>query len=469
MLSNKELVFITEFLEAYELEDVEKAAKCALIALSSKIERGMVSAMVSLVNNMVHDMHSSPTSVTALLCQAADAGFHEYAYNAANAIMDKAKGITDYKVAEHYFKIAIAFDKYPNLQAAAYVNYCAIVRDGLISRVPDWPAAIELYETAARMGLVKAMFNAANVSSWLAYRGDRAYGARAAYWYTYALDHRAAAKPTLDIESSTELEKIFEQCMLGLSAFHIDSLFEGANREVGIHWARELANRGNDLARDHLKVGYGHRLAELAAQPQSSPGANWRAVLAQMDWNFKGELVTHANSTSSDSGERIASGVDKLSVKLEDKSEIALYVTHEPCLPLLGGFKSLNRIAIELISLNPDGFLLLTRKALFLEENDRSYTPIYVFHKGQFTAQALWMGCTPTQILQQAEQRVEFCDKRFGNKTCMIPIAVNDLDEGFVVATDAVYDQPWISVGGHWRMPFLDKNKLSKLGLIFEE
>lgn len=318
MSTRKELAFLAEILDAHEACDVDRAAECVIGALSSTMEREIVNSMLGLVNNLAHETDHYPKSVNAMLCKAADAGFHKYAYNAANQIMAGAKTRKAYREAERYYKLAMAFEENPGMQAAAHVNYCPIVRDGLISGTPDWPAAVEIYEIAARMGLVKGMFNAGNVCSWLAGRGDKAYGERAAYWFKFALDVRASGKSTLDMETPAELEEVFEQCMVGLSACHIDSQFDGADLEEGIRWAKVVADRGNEHGRHNLGVGYMRRLATLAAKPEGSPGANWRSVLSKMDWRFEGEIVSQTLMLPSGSRKRVPMDVDKLIVEFED-------------------------------------------------------------------------------------------------------------------------------------------------------
>jgi hypothetical protein len=466
----EELDFLTEVLDAHAAGDVDRAARCVIAALTSTMPPDMTRMAVGLVNNLAHSENHYPLSVKNLLCKAADLGLHKYAYNAANQIMKGAKSVKAYREAERYFKLAMAFDEMPDLQAAAHVNYCEIVRDGLISGTPDWPAAVEIYETAARMGLVKAMFNAGNVSSWLADRkGDEEYGARAAYWFKYALDYRDAGKPRLDMETLEELGGVFDQCILALSACHIDSKFDGAELEEGVRWARTLADRGNFDGRRNLAVAYRRRLEALSAKPQRSPGANWRSTLFQMDWRFKGDVTCHTVSIPARSGRPRQTKVDKLSLDVGGGPMIPLFVTHDPCLPLHGGIELLCDIAEVLAGHHPEGFFLLARKALFMESDQAIYTPIWVFHERKFSPQSLWTGASPQLLLQNAAAEVDFLDERFGNSGCMLPIAANILDEGFVVADDPGRRVPWVGVGGSWRMPFVDQNQLAGLGIELGE
>lgn len=469
MSLGQEYDFLKELMAAHEAGAVDRAAKCVIAVLSTRMKRTMVNAMISVVNNLANTANDYPPSLKTMLCNAADLGFNEFAYNAANHIMSHAESVKDYQEAVRFFKIAMTFDENPALQAAAYVNYCPIIRDGLISGARDWPAAVKIYETAARMGLVKAMFNAGNVCSWLCSKGDQAYGERAAYWFKYALDYRAAGKPMLDMDTEAELTEVFDQCALELAACHIDSKFEDAQLEEGIRLVKELINKGNSRALSFLKVGYMRRLAALTAKPQKSPGANWREVLSQMDWLFKGEITTAQILISYGSGPRVAMAVDKLTLELIDGSEFPLFVTLDPCLPVFGGFDLIDSVAAALANEHPKGFFLVARRALFIEDGGQSYTPMYVLKNGQFGAQALWLGSTPNLMLQNAEQAVSFLDPRFGNSTCMIPIALNALDEGFVVANNTVLGQPWVDAGGRWCMPFVARDQLSELGLALRE
>jgi hypothetical protein len=147
--------------------------------------------------------------------------------------------------------------------------------------------------------------------------------------------------------------------------------------------------------------------------------------------------------------------------------QIELFVVHDACLPAQDGLELLSAVAQVLSKIHPEGFFLLGRKALFIEQDDMAYTPVYVMQNGRVSPQALWMGCSPDEVIQRAKDGVDFLDQRFGNENCILPIAVNTLDEGYVVATDATLDLPWVGVGEPWRMPFLDRGQLSGNGIIF--
>lgn len=462
----QEWEFLDEFLTACDVKDVDRAARCAISAISAPRERSLVIAMTSVVNNLAHEEDSWPKSVTEMLCKASDAGFHEFAYNAGNRLMEGAKSVKRYREAERYYKLAMAYADEPEMQAAAHVNYCSIIRDGLISGKPDWARAVEIYETAARMGLVKGMFNAGNVSAWLANQGDREYGARAVYWFEQAIEFHAAQKPKLDFETWAELDEVIDACVLELSACHIDSKFDGADLDEGIRLARQLADKGHAHGRHNLGVGYTNRLTALSVQPQATPGANWRAVLSQMDWTFSGDVTTRTHHIHiAELRRTVYATVDRILVDVGRGRTLPLFVTHEHCLPFTGGLTLLEIIANALVQQNPEGFFLVSRKAVFVPVDRRVFTPIYVFHDNEFSQQSLWLGCSPSQLIEQARADVDFLDKSCGASNCILAIAVNALDEGYVVARDASLGQPYVDVGDGYCLPYLDKHQLPALGI----
>jgi hypothetical protein len=256
--------------------------------------------------------------------------------------------------------------------------------------------------------------------------------------------------------------------MVALSALHIDAQFDEAQLEVGIRWARKAADKGDLQALHNLAVGYTRRLDALATKPQRSPGAHWRSVLTQLDWRFENELSTHNVSITDDTGKKSLTKVDRLFVHLRSGTTFPMFVTHEPCLPLHNGIDLLCIIARTLAGHHREGFFLLGRRGLFIEDNNRVFVPIYVFVNDQLTLQTLWTPGSPDLILEHAKEEVEFLDKRFGNGNCMIPIAVNALDEGFVVAQGDNTRRPWVGVGAPWRMPFVDESQLESLGIVID-
>lgn len=243
---------LLDVFEAVDEGRFDVAAKLASEALDkSPTERTLLSATVAYVDSKAALANRFTAAVGRLLREATDRGFHEFAYNAANKLMGSARKVSDYEVAARYYQIAMAFGEEPRTQAAAHVNYCPIVRDGLITGEKDWPGAVEIYENAARMGLIKGMANAGNVCLWLTGAGREAeYGDRAARWFATAIDHFEERRPRVDMESDAELEEVITNCRLNLAGMDIDRTYSGARTRSKVSpWCRSSRERDTRLAR----------------------------------------------------------------------------------------------------------------------------------------------------------------------------------------------------------------------------
>ncbi|OUM00108.1 sel1 repeat family protein [Variovorax sp. JS1663] len=279
----RELRAVFDAIDEGRFDQAAKLASEALDRSSRSIERRFLGATIAYVDRTaVLADHVTP-ALLRLRLKAVDSGFHEFAYNAANHLMEAARTRADYKAAARYYKIAMAYDGEPRTQAAAHVNFCPIVRDGLITGEKDWPGAVEIYEQAARMGLIKGMFNAGNVLLWLTGEGRTGdHGTRAASWFAQAIDHFERRLPRLDMESDAQLEEVITNCRLNLAGMDIDGTYGGADAERGIAVVQELARQGHPVGKDYLRVGLSNRLQAIAEPPGESPGANWRIVLTAL-------------------------------------------------------------------------------------------------------------------------------------------------------------------------------------------
>ncbi|CAN7782468.1 hypothetical protein LJR175_008219 [Variovorax sp. LjRoot175] len=448
----------------------DDAARLASDALDkSPLERTLLSAMVAYVDSKAVLANRFTAAVGRLLRKATDRGFHEFAYNAANKVMESARKVSDYEVAARYYQIAMAFGDEPRTQAAAHVNFCPIVRDGLITGEKDWPGAVEIYEKAAKMGLIKGMANAGNVCLWLTSAGREAeYGDRAARWFVTAIDHFEERRPRVDMESDAELEEVITNCRLNLAGMDIDRTYSGASLDRGISVVQELARLGHPIGKDYLRVGLRNRLEAIAENPGDSPGANWRIVLTALGWTIDEEIrVERYEAPFARRARGRTRRVDRLLVELESKSKFPLLVVHDPCIPQDGGIEMLRSIAEQAQRNHPDGFFLLCRKAYFIENEGSIYTMIFAQLPGrELYLASLWDGATPDELVQQYKDGVQFGDPAFGEKNCMISIAVNALDEGLIIAQDASRYMRYVEVGSGLRMPFVREENLLDLGIV---
>lgn len=108
---------------------------------------------------------------------------------------------------------------------------------------------------------------------------------------------------------------------------------------------------------------------------------------------------------------------------------------------------------------------MLCRKAYFIENEGSIYTMIFAQLPGrELYLASLWDGATPDELVQQYKDGVQFGDPAFGEKNCMISIAVNALDEGLIIAQDASRYMRYVEVGSGLRMPFVRKRTCSTWG-----
>lgn len=288
----KELMGLENVIDAFERNDLDATARAALAMFDAGLSFKILNSAVSAANFLSGQVKDHPESYGLLLQRATDHGLPLWAYNAGNFLMDHARGPADYERAERYFKIAMSYAERPDLQAAAYVNYCPIVRDGLVTGKRDWQASVEIYEVAANMGLIRAMVNAGNMSLNLAQEGVPGYAERAAKWYQHALDFADSGRPHLDMESVLDLKKdALLNAQLDLAGIHIDQLIDNADPEYGIRLAGELAFQ-SEKAQRYYSIGLRGRLERLEADP-GSPAQNWRSVLTALDWTFDPRIEQH--------------------------------------------------------------------------------------------------------------------------------------------------------------------------------
>ena len=395
--------------------------------------------------------------------KAVDVGLPRFAYNAANRLMDEANDVPGYLAAARYFQIAMADDSDPKIKAAAHVNYCPIVRDGLITGKPDHKGAVEIYEVAAEMGLIKAMFNAGNVSRWLSNEDVLGYGERSRKWFQKAIDTYESGVPVLDMEPRDELAGVIEQAKCEVGALNIDRRFPGADLDRGIDIVFPLALRGNESALSYLDVGLYARLTSITAAPSTSPGLNWRTVLVAMGWKVSPSVrrETHLLRDASTTSNLLEIPVDQLDITLDSCGTFPLLVVHFPCLPMNGGIALLTYVANEAMTKYPQGVCIVGRRAIFAQRDRCIYTPMLVALPDAFALRSLWLGATPDLLIAQTRAGVDFDTPEFSCTHCMISISVNALDEGFSVAEDACKRQiPYMSVGDDWRTPYLSEQGL---------
>lgn len=389
-----------------------------------------------------------------------------YGYSLANVLAGSSR-IEDRREAERIFLHLIESSTTPKAQAASLVNYAPLIRDGVLSGQKDWPAAVAIYERAAKMGMVLAMFNAANVSRWIADEGDRSYAQRAAYWFQYALDYVQAGRPTLDFNGEETMREVLSQCRKGLAALHIDNLIPGADVNTGIALLDGLAESGDETAAQFRQIGYRNRLSRLRARPQAVPAANWQSVFRAMGWQVDAKLFPPKPLPGVDG---LTATCFRVGVEPGKRTRITVVVMNDPVLPMHRGDDVLDVAATVLgEQFRDEGMILLDAKAVFGENEGTVFVPCRV----QLPGGGLWLAAlaphmtSPLPLLQQAREETYLgTDPRYGAGNAMLAIAYNALSEGMAPAEAlaATPTPPWVRVGT-WCMPFFSEDILPSLGI----
>jgi hypothetical protein len=250
-------------------------------------ELAVIELIISNISNMALMSQSPTDNLVDLFCLAVDMGFHDQAYNAANGVFERASCVDDYKRAQSYFKIAIATIQDPSLKAAALVNYCPILRDGLISGKPDLPAAIETYEKAAKLGLIQAMFNVANVCMWQINKGNGENIEKARFWINVLIEKIELNENFLEMDDQSLFPDISGQALYWLARYNLDGLIEGASLTEGIRLLKKsiaITTKDCNKKNWNLECAYSQKIMLMSGQDYWSLGHRWQEVLSALDW-----------------------------------------------------------------------------------------------------------------------------------------------------------------------------------------
>lgn len=410
--------------------------------MRSSLNDSILELVIGTLVNLAGITHNTSHQITEMQCKAVDSGYLDCAYNAANYLQENARGPLDFERAERYFKIAISVAKDSSSKAAAIVNYCALVRDGLVNGKPDHLAAISLYEQAADLGLVIGMFNAANVSIWLADEGHTSLYEKASHWLCKVIAHVDGNLPLLEMDTPETVKELFNQALLMLANIHIQNKITNSNSEYGIKLlSRYLPGNSNDqeikdwLNDDALK----QRIMALSAPEIRSPGHHWRYILSALDWKV-GDI------TSID-----GQPFEIIPITLKNDKVIPLIVLGAMFKPGIYTDNFIN-LTNTLISYNLSEYLLVTESALFRENEGKIYTPILYFNDNTYTLLSLNCRTPVDDLITLRGKQVSFEKSPSFSNTCVISIAINMLNEGFNISDGLNIESAYIPFGS-WNMP----------------
>lgn len=405
------------------------------------LNRVIAELVIGTLMNVASITHSNSPEINEMTARAADIGVYMAAYNAATGFLQSGRTVSQFERAEKYFQMAISEAKTPNEKAACYVNYCPIVRDGLITGKPDHAAAIDIYEKAAELGLLIGMFNAANVGFWGYRNGDKSNASRSARWLKKLIDSVDAGLPRLEMDGSLETDGLYNAALLQLAEYHIHGVIENADHEYGIallkmHDPRESETQ--DVV-EHLKdCAIEVRLSKLDKPKTTSPGNSWACVLSAMDWKI--DVVSKHPTLPLEL------------FKINDLSpDVFFAVVHAQFTPD-GHAETIAIIQKELARTGVSKFFLVPAYAVFLESNGDVFTPLLYNNGGRRFVVSIGLRTSAQQLMNNIHNKVSFKDRKFSSRSCAISIAVNHLNGGVACKDGFNFHCPYGNVQG-WCLP----------------
>lgn len=435
---------------------VRKPGASADVSEIIAYKNALVGEMVisSIGNIYAISQHMKPIGVD-LFCKAADAGYYDMAYNAANGICENVKSTDDYRRAVEYYEIAIAGSEDPAIKGASLVNCAAIVRDGLITGKKDWPAAVAMYERAAQLGLVTGMYNAANVINWMYHEGDSSGITKAVHWLNKVIEHHESKKEFLHTESTEIVEDSYDNAKEMLGHFHIQAKFDGADYEFGLKTLLSCQLKTVKQLKNqewYVEHGLTRRIMDLSAPIDRTPGNHWNYILSALEWRLT-PVVQHPKLP-----------IEIFDVLLDSGDELPFVVLDSMFLP------GRHYLAFEAIrklmgDMGYDRFFLVPKFALFKEENRRIRTAVMYSQHKRFVTCALSLRSKPEKLIEDAEDEMGFLDSESHSGSCVISIAINMLNEGVSISDGLNLGSMWAGLED-WCMPVLGKDSTADLSLV---
>ena len=387
--------------------------------ISHRLDRHVNEWVVGLFGNAYAlRRKTKPKAAIDLLRAAADLHYEDAAYNAANALLHDSGSPGDIVLAEQYYLQAIDDTEDPSKKSAALVNYCEIVRDGRITGTPDYPGAIALYEQAAELGLVTAMFNVGNVAMWMRNQGDESYAGKGIYWLTRLQEHFAQGKPFLEMDKPNVSQAFLDSALDMLVKFHV--LTDCPEADVDVGYALLLAQpithecaKGRQWVLEQALI---KRLRKSGMPLSNMPGRNWAHVLRQLGWEC---------STSDNHPEMRAE-----CFKVESKRHGDLYFVvmnglfdpEHPSEQVLQTIKHMHGQGMH-------QFFIAPSYALFRQHEDRIYTPVMVASHKALGIGFIGLEGGPDLVFESRQQPIHHLE-HLSTDSCVISIAINRLNEG---------------------------------------
>jgi len=440
--------------------EVDAAAALASQAIGNGLDHGLIEYALGCINTAAILNGIKGPGIEAMATRAADSGHPEFAFNAGNYVIARAATPNDFRQAELFYQLAAEQSKDDATRAAAMVNRAAIIRDGSVTGQPDFPAALALYEQAADLGLMAAMFNAGNVSLWLVDQGQAQHAEGAAKWFEKAIGTVDEGIPCVDQITEEVRMSLYASARLRLAELHARDLLPDAS----FTRCRTLLEPylGKDPhAQWALNIAHETLMCKSVVEPASTAGGNWKSVLELMQWK-----VLSINPFDHGEVRGVSTKGDLLVIEAGLGSTMTLIVMDCFVHPQHESFSVMVDLAYGHVDELGHPCFITGNKGYFANFVDTDFSLLFHLVGDEFTSVPVWPGATCSEVLALSllPEADRFTDAAADVRNC-IPILVNALDEGHALDGDGLPMALWLAAGPSLRFPILSGKEPERIGL----
>lgn len=200
-------------------------------------------------------------------------------------------------------------------------------------------------------------------------------------------------------------------------------------------------------------------LYQLIAEP-GSPGHNWQTVLSALGWTFGSPMQEDVIAIEANGITRVEE-IEILSARRLCGTNIAVIIPRSHLFPLTENHPELAPVYLAIRKRNPQGFILLTRRAFYRMDRDGfSFVGCYVQTPGaRLELVTLSLTSSPCDLVNQAETG-HANEHEEPEKDGVLAHVVNALDEGLRPA-DGVRYLRYMGTGSPWLLPYVDEISLA--------
>lgn len=406
------------------------------------IDQLLIEIAIQSLGAISESLEYSSRSMAFMLCKACDAGLVRYASLAANALMDVVSSTADIKLAESYYKIAIATATDPADKAGSLARYAAIVRDGLITGKPDLLTAFELYEQAAGMGMNLAMYHAGFIAKNLNAEEPGPYFDKSAWWFQKLLNRIDNVEPLLSSDPEGAMPRLYNEALYQLAHLHIVDDSVSSDYEYGLRLIKQYeAETDDDFSRQTglINRALSRRIMALDKPKLNLPANNWHYILTALDWRLDQPLVLPDQPFSIISMAR-------------HKAGLYLVVTDFMFDPSRA-IELKDALKEHLVAMGITEYFLVPPYALF-KENERDIYTVMVHVKNDHVS-CVSLSNTKGPLLMIAHSLIggHFMSPDMASNSCIISIAVNLLNAGERIANGINLNSLYAELDNGWCVP----------------